>query len=313
MLEKLMRFRNLFLMLGSALVLAALFITDPDQGLNTGFWTLSLAKGVVAVAFAHFARKALFDYVEADLQDLFAQAKLSPTGAGLALVAVAIVLYGLLALFGGNARAEVPTNAHTYLPVLQKVQQAQWPDHPYPRLLAGMVHQETCITDKHSRCWSPLAKLKTSREEGAGLGQLTRTWRADGNIRFDALQEMKDKHPALRPLNWGNIYEKPELQLLALVLKAQDDFDTFRSVRSPINRLVFQSAAYNRGVGGIQNERRACQVKEGCDPQLWWGNVEETCTASHKALYGDRSACQINRSHVFKVWYLHTPRYQRVM
>lgn len=309
-MEKLFRFRSLFLTFGSAVILAVLFVTDPDNGLLTGLWTLQIARGIVAVAFAHFARKALFDYLEADLQTLFAQARQSPTGAGLALIAVSIVIFGLLALFGGNARAEVPTRAHTYIPVLKSVQVAQWPDHPYPTLLAGMVHQETCYSDTHSKCWSPLAKLKTSREEGAGLGQLTRTWTVDGNIRFDALQEMQDKHPALRPLNWSNVYEKPELQLLALVLKARDDYTSFATIRSINNRLVFQSAAYNRGVGGIQNERRACQIKDGCDPQVWWGHVELTCTASKSALYGTRSPCQINREHVYKVWEIHTPRYR---
>ncbi len=304
------RFRTVFLLLGTLLVFGVLLATDPDQGLLTGFWALQVARGVVAVAFAHLARKALFDYPEADARTLFREARRSATGAGLALIAHAIVIAALVTLFGSVARADVPPLARTYLPMLQAEQQARWPDHPWPPVLGGMVEQETCITLRHSRCWSPVAALKTQREEGAGLGQLTRAFHPDGRTRFDALAEMRERHPALRELSWSNIYQRPDLQLRALVLKSRDDYRTFEPVRSISNRLVFQVAAYNRGVGGVQAERRLCQATAGCDPQLWWGHVERTCTASRAPLYGGRSACDINRQHVHKVWHERAPRYR---
>lgn len=100
-----MRFRHLFIFGGSLLVLAALFATDPDkQGLTTGMLVLGLVTSILAVAFAHLGRKALHDYPEADARGLFAKAGEHPIGAGLALVALSIVLYGLLGLFGSVAR-----------------------------------------------------------------------------------------------------------------------------------------------------------------------------------------------------------------
>ena len=304
------RFRNLFLLLGSALVFAVLMATDPDEGLLTGFWALSVAKGLVAVAFAHYARKALMDYPDADMRSLFRLARGSATGAGLALIAQAIVILGLLFLFGGNARADVPERAKQYLPMLKAEQTARWPDHPWPPMLGGMVEQETCVTLTHAKCWSPLASLHTKREQGAGLGQITRAFHPDGRTRFDALAEVRERHPALRDLSWANVYQRPDLQLRALVLKSRDDYLTFGPVRSISNRLVFQVAAYNRGVGGIQAERRLCQITDGCDPQLWWGHVEHTCTASRQPIYSGRSACDINRSHVQKVVEVRAPRYR---
>lgn len=304
------RFRNLFLLVGSAMVFAVLMFTDPDEGLLTGFWALSVAKGLVAVAFAHYARKALMDYPDADMRSLFRLARGSATGAGLALIAQAIIVLGLLFLFGGNARADVPERAHQYLPMLKAEQSARWPDHPWPPMLGGMVEQESCVTLTHSRCWSPLAQLKTKREEGAGMSQLTRAFHPDGRTRFDALAELKDRHPALRDLSWSNVYSRPDLQLRALVLKSRDDFRALGQIRSIANRLVFQVAAYNRGVGGIQAERRLCHVTEGCDPQLWWGHVEHTCTASRDPIYSGRSACDINRSHVQRVVEVRAPRYR---
>lgn len=94
------RFRHVFLLGGSAIVLAALYLTDPDHGITTGMLLLSLVTPLLAVGFVHLSRKALHDYVEADARKLFAKASEHPIGAGLALVALSIVTSGLLGLFG---------------------------------------------------------------------------------------------------------------------------------------------------------------------------------------------------------------------
>ena len=66
-----------------------------------------MATALVAVALAHWARKAMFDYPEAEsAQKLFAMARQEPAGAGLALVAVSIFMLGVLLLFGGQVRAQ---------------------------------------------------------------------------------------------------------------------------------------------------------------------------------------------------------------
>lgn len=310
-----MRFRYWFIFGGSALVLAALFLTDPDKGVTTGMLLLGLVTPLLAVGFAHFARKALHDYPEADARRLFRTAGESPTGAGLALIALAIVAYGLLALFGSVARAQ---DVRTYIPpaaeeqrwAFQTEQRAHWPDHPRREVLPALVEHESCISLRHSRCWNPNSRLKTQREEGAGLGQLTRAWRPDGSLRFDALAEMKDRHPALRPLDWSNIYQRADLQLRAVILKSRDDFTALRMVSDQQERLAFADAAYNGGMGGVQKERRACGLTPGCDPQKWFGHVENVCLKSRAPLYAGRSACDINRHHVVDVMQIRSPKYR---
>lgn len=310
-----MRFRYLFLIGGSALVLSALYLTDPDRGLTTGMLLLSLVTPILAVGFTHLARKALHDYPEADARRLFRVASESPIGAGLALIALAIVTYGLLALFGSVARAQdvrtyIPPAAEQHRAAFQAEYRAHWPSHPQPSALPALVEHESCLTLRHSRCWNPSSRLKSAREEGAGLGQITRAWRADGSLRFDALAEMRERHPALREWSWSNVYSRPDLQLRAVVLKVRGDYQALRAVSDPGERLAMADAAYNGGLGGVHKERRACQLRKGCDPQRWFGHVEATCLKSRQPLYGGRSACDINRHHVRDVLLVRAPKYQ---
>lgn len=307
------RFRHLFLLGGSAIVLSALLLTDPDHGLSTGMLLLSLVVPILAVGFAHLARKSLHDYADADARSLFRKASEHPTGAGLALIAIAIVTYGLLGLFGSVAKAAVPERALQHLPTLRAEIDRNWPQMIYPAYFGGLIEHESCISLTHSRCWSPTSRLKTHREEGAGLGQLTRAWHPDGQLRFDALAEMRERHPALRELDWSNIYQRPDLQMRAVVLKVRGDYRSLSMVKSDSVRLHFADAAYNGGLGGVQRERRACELKAGCDPQHWFDHVEKVCLKSRQPLYGGRSACDINRHHVRDVMFHRAPKYAQLI
>ncbi len=313
---KKIRFRYLFTAGGSALVLAALFWVDPDKGQSTVLWLLWTAKAIVAVLFAHLSRKALFDYSEADSRRLFAKGLEHPIGAGLLAVALALVLSALLGLFGRAAQAatlDPPAAARPYLPILAAEQRALWPDAPMPSYLGGLVEHESCITLTHPRCWSPLARLKTAREEGAGMPQLTRAYSPDGKVRMDALAELKDRHPQLRELNWDNVYERADLQLRALVLMSRDLYQALNMVRDRTERQRMADASYNGGLAGLQKERVACGLSEGCDPQRWAGNVELKCLKAKTALYGGRSACDINRHHVTDVVDVRAPKYRAAL
>jgi hypothetical protein len=163
-------------------------------------------------------------------------------------------------------------------------------------VLAGQISNETACPRARS-CWLPTAELRSAREQGVGFGQFTRTFRADGSTRFDALTEIVQRHPALSGLSWDTIMNRPDLQLRAFVLKAHDDWNTFAAVTDLKERMVFGLVSHNRGTGGVQAERRACKLSPPCDPGKWARNVEEHCTASRAALYGNRSACDISRAY----------------
>lgn len=303
---------------GALAVIVGLWLTDPDGGRSTRIWLLSVASTTLAVTLAYLARKGLFDYPEADMGELARKAGTTALGAAIVFAAICAVFIALLFVFAGSARAQdvrthVPAAAVQLLPTLRAEQRAHWPDHPAPELLAALVEHESCISLKHSRCWNPGSRLKSAREEGAGLGQITRAYRADGSLRFDSLQAMVDKHPALAGWSWANVYQRADLQLRAVVLMSRDNYRSLaRVVHEPPAVLAFADAAYNGGLADLQNERRACGQVPGCDPQRWFGHVAKHCLKSKAALYGQRSACDINRHHVTDVLLVRAAKYQAV-
>lgn len=91
-----MKFRYVFMGLGSLLTLIVLFLTDPDLGaiqeMPFGANTLSilivLLTSVFYIGMLYLGRKALFDYV--DLYDVIKKATSTPEGAGLVVVGLGL-------------------------------------------------------------------------------------------------------------------------------------------------------------------------------------------------------------------------------
>lgn len=91
----------------------------------------------------------------------------------------------------------------------------------------------------------------------------------------------------------------------------KDNYTYYAKYTDKDSALAFADAAYNGGIGGLNNERRACQISSNCDAKIWFGNVEKFCLKSKAALYGQRSACDINRFHVQDVLITRAPKYRK--
>jgi hypothetical protein len=211
-----------------------------------------------------------------------------------------------------DVKTHIPDRAHQHLPTLTAQVKDVWPQFYAPHYFAALIEHESCISLKHSRCWSPTSQLKSAREEGAGLGQLTRAFHADGRVRFDALEDSKRLDPkGLNELRWENVYQRPDLQMRVLVLMTRQAWNRLVPlIPDQEPRLAMTDAAYNGGLGGVMNERRACGLRQNCNPNLWFANVENVCLKSTKPLYGGRSACDINRHHVHDVLHNRMPKYR---
>lgn len=223
-----------------------------------------------------------------------------------------LTLFSLIGLSSPiDVRTYIPKKAYTYVPLVRQEQLKLWSDHPEPNILGGMGEQESCISLTHSKCWDATVKLATSRELGAGIFQLTKTYNKDGSIRFDAMKELKDVHPnELKELNWNSIFVRPDLQIKAFILKNKDNFKSFHFIKDTKQRLIFSVEAYNRGVGGVSTDRRICGLKKNCDPNVWFNNVELTCGASKAAIYGNRGPCNISREYIVNIFTIRSEKYK---
>lgn len=218
-----------------------------------------------------------------------------------ALVLTLAACFGMLSCAAMPAFAEVPERALVLLPALVEQQRAIWPDAPEPWFLAGQIEQESCISLRHSKCWNPRAELKTKRENGIGIGQFTRAYRADGSLRFDKIAELSAAHPSLRGWGWANRYDG-RYQLIALVEMDKAIYRRQKAAATPRDRLAFTLSAYNGGEGGLLQDRRLCANTQGCDPARWRGHVAEHSLKSRRPVAGYRhSFFHINREYVINV------------
>lgn len=204
----------------------------------------------------------------------------------------------------------VPARALTYLPTLIDLQAEIWPDAPMPSFLAAQVEQESCISLKHSKCWNPNVQLKTSREWGRGLGQVTTAYRADGSVRFDRQAELRAQFPRLR--NWTtDKWAEPRYQLTAIVEMDRMIYNRVRDSATPRDRLGFTLSAYNGGEGGVLQDRRLCANTAGCDSSRWDGHVEKYSLKTRIPTPGYRqSFFAINREYVSNVIEVRRPKYK---
>jgi len=214
--------------------------------------------------------------------------------------------------FPQNVYTYIPPQAFQYFEIIETESERLMPNFKEAHYFASLIEHESCISLKHSRCWNAKSRLKSAREEGAGLGQITRTYHKDGSLRFDVLQELRAKHKdELKELSWNNVYSRPDLQIRALILLSKINYNSLNTIRDSYERLAMTDAAYNGGLGGLNKERRACGLAKNCDPQLWFDNIEKYCLKSSKALYGQRSACDINRHHVKDVLKVRLNKYEQ--
>lgn len=232
------------------------------------------------------------------------------------ILVATLIFFSICTLaFGATPKPQVgtyiPPGAVKYASVVKVENATYLPSWYQPAYFGALIEHESCVSLTHSKCWNPKSQLKTAREEGAGLGQITRAYKADGSVRFDALSDMRKQYrTALNELSWSNVYSRPDLQIRTIVLMTGANLRSFADVPSPHERMAMVDAAYNGGVGGVRKERRICGLTRNCDPQKWFKNVELTCGKSLKALYGNRSACDINRHHVTDVVKTRLPKYR---
>lgn len=192
----------------------------------------------------------------------------------------------------------LPALALIYIPVLLGEIDKHWPEFGDPPIMAGQIEQETCFSLTNKNCWNPNVELKTSREYGFGLGQITIAYNEDGSERFNTFTEVKELDASLAAWEWQNRY-KADMQLRALVIKNRFNASRVEAATTD-DHILFMLYAYNGGLGALLGDISRCRQKEGCDPLRWFGNVELTSNKSKKPFggaYGGASAWSISHEY----------------
>lgn len=194
---------------------------------------------------------------------------------------------------------DLPNQAGQYIPVLQQEIKKHWPAVPYPSVLAAQVEQESLWKVKAN-----LVNPKNNNERGAGLGQFTK------NNKFDTLMEMKMKYPGqFNDWTWDNPYDA-EYQLRGVVLKNRDNYRNIKWGKDAYNKMAMMDAAYNQGFGGLLKRRTMCRNMPACNPDLWFGHMENASTQSKKPQAGyKQSFADITKTHTKNVMIVRRPKY----
>lgn len=227
------------------------------------------------------------------------------------------IFFFLLALlishssFAVDQRTYIPSKAFLYNQVIKNQIDVTFPKIPTYHYIPSLIEHESCIFLTHKRCWDPTSALRTSRETGIGLGQITKTFRADGSIRFDTLTDMSKAYKLeLKELSWDTIHLRPDLQIRTMTIMIRDNYNKLYTVTDPIERLKMSDSAYNSGYGSVIKKRRVCSLTKGCDANRWTGHVGLQCLGNNAVIYGKRSACDINKHHVDDVFNIKLPKYK---
>lgn len=200
------------------------------------------------------------------------------TASALIFLGVIALLITILLITVPASHAGVLDRAQPYLPQLSKSIDRQWPGMPLRENTAGQVEQESS--------WKKSATLKTSRELGRGLVQLTIAYRADGSERFNAYQDAM-RLKIMSTWDWRHDPYNVDYQLTYLVLTDRSNFVMVR--RYMINDIEAWRAAlvcYNAGPGRWLT-RRTMAKQMGLLNDRWAEGLEHAHGPRENAvLYG---------------------------
>ena len=260
-------------------VVCGMLIIDASQ-MILAVYSLSAVALVLLLADALFAAKAKWGlFPTLDIDEAIKTAQSTPLGSALVWLGfVALLATILFLVVPSGARAEnLPAGARQHLPVLAAAVEQHWPGAPLAQIMAGQVEQESG--------WKERATLKTSRELGRGLVQLTIAYRADGSERFNAYRDLSGK--TFAAWDWRNDPYNVRYQLTYLTLRDKGDFTAMR--RLMVNDAEAWRAAlvcYNAGKGRVL-QRRAQAKLAGLPADRWQGGLDRAYTRGEAALlYG---------------------------
>ncbi len=218
----------------------------------------------------------------------------------------AFIVVGVLAFSSSALEASISPQAMELLPLLAKTIKAQWVNCPQPWILAGKIEQESS--------WKTRAELKTKREYGFGLGQITIAYNTDGSERFNNFIQALKVTMMENQITWEKRFD-PKFQLTYAVLSSRSNYCAVsKFFDDDESKTAGMLVAYNAGLGRIV-QRKAEAVRRGVEPPRFWfnGGLEDIHSrAEERALYGKPLYRRINE-YPRLIMFVRAPKYRLII
>lgn len=211
----------------------------------------------------------------------------------------------LLLTVPASASDKISSQARDLLPLLASVITSQWPACPQPWVIAGKIEQESN--------WKTEAELKTSREYGFGLGQVTIAYNADGTERFNNFTRALRVTMMGKTITWAKRFD-PRFQLTYSVLSDRSNFAAAgKFFDDDESKTAGMLVAYNAGLGAIMR-RKAVAIQLGMTPpRKWFGGLSEIhARCEERLLYGVPLYKRINE-YPRLILHVRSPKYKAPM
>jgi membrane-bound lytic murein transglycosylase MltF len=166
-------------------------------------------------------------------------------------------------------------------------------------VMAGQIEQE-------SR-WNPRAELKTSREYGFGLAQITVT------SRFDNFQEARQRLPPLQDWQWNDRWNV-RYQMTFLVMTDRANFATVsRLFTDDTNRWAGALVAYNAGMGTVLQRRALALRTIPAASTKWFGGLDSVRLPGEKRLLYGRNLGDMRNDYPRLIIKVRAPKYRGML
>lgn len=176
---------------------------------------------------------------------------------------------GVISPSKAHGAIEPSAKAQRYLPLLKGSFDTHWPTAPLRHYAAGQIEQESG--------WNERAELKTAREYGFGLGQITVT------DRFNTFEEAQK---IFRDWKWEDRFNVKYQLGYAVITDRSNFHQVSRLFSDDDSRWRGSLVAYNAGYGTVL-QRRALATRKGVPADRWTGGLDQVAMGYEtKLLYG---------------------------
>lgn len=249
------------------IIIAGLLIFGDTAQLAVTIYTLSAITLVLLLTdFILDNRKDWGIFPTLDLDAAITEAQKTPLSAAILVAAMAGLLIAIMLLAVPSAHGAAVDQAKPYLPMLSRSLDDHWPTAPLRHIPAGQIEQESA--------WKERATLKTTRELGRGLVQMTIAYDSQGRERFNIYRDAV-RAKALKDWDWRSDPYNPRYQLVFLTLQDRANFSQVRPYFAD-DTEAWKGAlvCYNAGAGRWL-QRRANAKRMGLPSDRWDGGLDK--------------------------------------